>query len=85
MSQMGSISQVTNCDQFIRETGKGVASVENVEDIDRAPVEPFVGHSGQIRERLEDVRQPLPPCKGMVVSHVLPCGYSCTPLQSSKA
>ena len=85
MSRMGSTSQVTNCDRFIRETSKEVALVGNVRDIDRALVEPFVGHSGQIRERLEDVRQPLPPCKGMVVSHVLPCGYSCTPLQSSKA
>jgi hypothetical protein len=59
MSWMGSTSQVTNCDRFIRETDKGVASVENARDIDWAPVEPFIGHSGQIRERLENVRQPL--------------------------
>ena len=74
MSRMGSTSEVTNCDQFIRETGKGVALVGNDRDIDRAPVEPFVGHSGRIREMLEDVRQPLPPRMGMVVSPVLPCG-----------
>jgi hypothetical protein len=85
MSRMGSTSQVTNYDRFIRETGKGVMSVGNVRDIDWAPVEPFVEHSGWIRERLEDVRQPLLSRKGMVVSPVLPCGYSCTPLQSLKA
>jgi len=32
----------TNCDQFIRETGKGVAPVGNVRDIDQEPVEPFM-------------------------------------------
>jgi hypothetical protein len=85
MSQMGLTSQVTNCDQFIRETGKGVASVGNVRDIDGALAKPFVGHSGQIREKLEDVGQPLLSHKGMVVSPVLLCGYSCTPLQSLKA
>jgi hypothetical protein len=34
MSRMGPTSQVTNYDRFIRETGKGVASVGNVRDID---------------------------------------------------
>jgi hypothetical protein len=34
MSQMRSTSQVTNRDRFIRETGKGVASIRNVRDID---------------------------------------------------
>jgi hypothetical protein len=34
MSQMGSTSQVTNRDRFIHETGKGVASIGNVQDID---------------------------------------------------
>ena len=48
----GVASQVTSYDQFIHETGKGVASFENVQDIDQLPVEPFIGHSGQIRERL---------------------------------
>ena len=61
MSLMGSTSQVTNRDRFIRETGKGVASVENVQDIDWAPVKPFIGHLGLIRERLENMRQPLLP------------------------
>jgi hypothetical protein len=56
----GSTSQVTNCDRFICEAGKGVVSVGNVRDIDWAPVEPFVGHSGRIRERLRNMRQPLP-------------------------
>jgi hypothetical protein len=46
MSRMGSTSQVTNYDRFIRETGKGVASIGNV----RAPIQPFVGHSGWIGE-----------------------------------
>jgi hypothetical protein len=55
----GVASQVTNCDWFIRETSKGVVPVRNIRDIDRAPIEPFIGYSGQLRERLEDVRQPL--------------------------
>ena len=41
MSRMGSTSQVTNYDLFICETGKGVASVENVWDIDREPSRTF--------------------------------------------
>ena len=49
----GATNQVTNHDRFIHETSKGVASVGNVRDIDRAPVEPFVGHLGQIRKMLE--------------------------------
>jgi hypothetical protein len=61
MLQMGLTSQVTYYDRYIRETSKGVASVGNVRDIDRAPVEPFIGHSGQIREWLENMRQPLLP------------------------
>ena len=59
MSQMGLTSQENNCDRFICETSKGVVSVGNVQDIDRAPVEPFIGHSGWISERLENMRQPL--------------------------
>jgi hypothetical protein len=82
---MGSTSRVTNYDRFIHETRKGVASVKNVWDNDQAPIEPFVGHLGWIRERLEDVRQPLSYAQGMEVSPVLPCGYNCTPLQSLKA
>ena len=38
-----------------------LASVGNVQDIDQALVEPFMRHSGQIRERLENMRQPLLP------------------------
>jgi hypothetical protein len=41
---MGVTSQVTDCDRFVRETGKGVALVGNVQDIDREPVEPFFKH-----------------------------------------
>ena len=52
-----------------------VALVENVQDIDQAPVEPFIGYSGRFRERLEDVRQPLSCAQGMAVSPILPCGY----------
>ena len=52
---MGSTSQVTNCDRFIRETGKGVASVGNVWDIDRGPSRTFrrtLGPDlGKVRER----------------------------------
>jgi len=59
MSRMGLTSQVNNCDRFIRETAKGVAPVRNVQDIDQAPIEPFMRHSGRIREMLEIVRQPL--------------------------
>jgi hypothetical protein len=51
---MESTSWVTNYDQFIHETSKGVASIGNVQDIDQARAEPFVGHSGRIRERLEN-------------------------------
>ena len=61
MSWMGSTSQVTSCDLFIRETGKGVVSVRNVWYIVQELVESFIGHSGRIRERLENVRQPLLP------------------------
>jgi len=50
---MGLTSQVTNCDWFIHETGKGVALVGNVWDIDGALAEPFIGHSGWVREGLE--------------------------------
>ena len=59
MSWMGSTSQVTNYDWFIRETGKGVVSVRNVWYIVQELVESFIEHSGWIRERLEIVRQPL--------------------------
>jgi hypothetical protein len=41
MSQMGSTSRVTSCDLFICETGKGLASVENVRDTDREPSRSF--------------------------------------------
>ena len=44
MSQMGATSHATTRDRFIREMGKGVASVGNVRDIDRAPIEPFIGY-----------------------------------------
>ena len=71
---MGSTSQVTNCDRFIHETGKVVALVRNVQDIDQAPVEPFIGHSGQIRERLENVREPLLLDMCMVVSPIFYVG-----------
>jgi hypothetical protein len=64
MSQMGATSQVTNCDRFIRETGKGVAPVGNVWDIDRALVKPFIGYLGQIRERLEMWGNPYLWCTG---------------------
>ena len=59
MLRMGLTSQVTSCDLFIRETGKAVVSVGNVRDIDQAPVEAFIGHSGRIRARLKIMRQPL--------------------------
>jgi hypothetical protein len=58
--RMWSTSQVTNCDLFFCKTGKGVSLVRNVWDIDQTPVKPFMRHSGQIREMLENVRQPLP-------------------------
>jgi hypothetical protein len=41
MSRMGSTRRVTSCGLFIRETGKGVASVGNVQDIDREPSQTF--------------------------------------------
>jgi len=50
---MGVTSQVTDCNYFVRETGKGVALVGNVWDIDRGPVKPFVEHLDQVRERLK--------------------------------
>jgi hypothetical protein len=50
---MGVTSQVTYCDRFVRETGKGVALVGNVRDIDRGLVEPFFEHLRQVRERLK--------------------------------
>ena len=59
MLRMGSTSQVTNCDWFIHEIDKGVAPVRNVRDIDRALVKPFIGYSGQFRERLEIMWQSL--------------------------
>jgi hypothetical protein len=49
---MGVTSQVTDCDRFVCETGKGFALVRNVRDIDWRPVEPFVEHLGWVRERL---------------------------------
>ena len=55
------VNKPSNCDRFIRETGKGVVSVGNVWDIDWTPVKPFIGHSGRIREMLENMRQPLLP------------------------
>jgi hypothetical protein len=50
---MGVTSQVTDCDRFVRETGKGVALVRNVQDIDRGPIEPFFEHLHRVRERLK--------------------------------
>ena len=52
---MGVTSQVTDRDHFVRETGKGVALVENVQvrDIDRGSVEFFIKHLGRVRERLK--------------------------------
>ena len=44
--------------------------------INWALVQPFIGYSGRIRKRLEDVRQPLSCVQGMVVSPVPPCGYN---------
>jgi len=70
----GVASQVTNCGRFIPENGKGVAPIGNVQDIDWAPIKPFIEHSGRIRERLEEVRQPLSCAQGMVVSPILSCG-----------
>ena len=61
MLWMGSTSQVTSCDLFIRETGKGGGIGWECLRLTGNPVEPFVGHLGQIRERLENVRQPLLP------------------------
>ena len=56
-------SQVTDCDCFIRETGKGVALVGNVrvQDIDQGLAEPFVEHLGQVREMLEHQGIPFVP------------------------
>ena len=52
---MGLTSQVTECDHFVHETGKGVASVINVRvhDIDWGLDEPFIEHLGWVRERLK--------------------------------
>ena len=52
---MGLTSQVTECDHFVHETGKGVALVRNVRvsDIEQGLAEPFIEHLGQVRERLK--------------------------------
>ena len=52
---MGVTSQVSDCNRFVHETGKGVALVRNVRvsDIEQGLAEPFIEHLGQVRESLK--------------------------------